>query len=362
MSPGGATIRRVDAALPLSPAQRRTLEGLIGTGDRPVFPADLVPRIRRRLEEAVRAAAPPEPIWLGKSNLADLDRCPGLFDAVRAGERGPFAFSDRFAAGRLAHKAIELEVAGRAERDPHELAEASVERLLEDPAFAAYWQELDELRRDEVLMEAAKTLELFRSTMPPLRLLRRRLAPCTEWPVRVELADGALVLAGTLDLVLGRPTEDDPTRAARLAIDLKTGRAWPEHAEDMRFYALLLALRFGVPIGEIHRQLRGISSDRAIGFGANKVLSVPDAIAQAIELHEREKLGIQQDLWGGAEPVAPEQAAAAAPSVAPASVSEALPGYDPATSSFGTCPECQSQLEFAEGCAKCHVCGYSECS
>ncbi|MEX2422102.1 MAG: hypothetical protein WD670_09830, partial [Actinomycetota bacterium] len=24
-------------------------------------------------------------------------------------------------------------------------------------------------------------------------------------------------------------------------------RAWPEHAEDMRFYALLLALRFGVP-------------------------------------------------------------------------------------------------------------------
>jgi hypothetical protein len=247
MSPGGATIRRVDAALPLSPAQRRTLEGLIGTGDRPVFPADLVPRIRRRLEEAVRAAAPPEPIWLGKSNLADLDRCPGLFDAVRAGERGPFAFSDRFAAGRLAHKAIELEVAGRAERDPHELAEASVERLLEDPAFAAYWEELDELRRDEVLMEAAKTLELFRSTMPPLRLLRRRLAPCTEWPVRVELADGALVLAGTLDLVLGRPTEDDPIRAARLAIDLKTGRAWPEHAEDMRFYALLLALRFGVP-------------------------------------------------------------------------------------------------------------------
>ena len=36
-------------------------------------------------------------------------------------------------------------------------------------------------------------------------------------------------------------------RATRLAIDLKTGRAWPEHAEDMRFYALVLALRFGVP-------------------------------------------------------------------------------------------------------------------
>ncbi len=36
-------------------------------------------------------------------------------------------------------------------------------------------------------------------------------------------------------------------RATRLAIDLKTGNAYPEFAEDMRFYALLLTLRFGVP-------------------------------------------------------------------------------------------------------------------
>ena len=28
---------------------------------------------------------------------------------------------------------------------------------------------------------------------------------------------------------------------------------------------------------------------------------------------------------------------------------------------MGTCPDCGSQLEFAEGCVKCHVCGYSEC-
>ena len=27
----------------------------------------------------------------------------------------------------------------------------------------------------------------------------------------------------------------------------------------------------------------------------------------------------------------------------------------------GACPDCGSQLEFAEGCVKCHVCGYSEC-
>jgi ribonucleoside-diphosphate reductase alpha chain len=32
-----------------------------------------------------------------------------------------------------------------------------------------------------------------------------------------------------------------------------------------------------------------------------------------------------------------------------------------AQSYLGTCPDCGSGMEFAEGCAKCHVCGFSEC-
>ena len=32
-----------------------------------------------------------------------------------------------------------------------------------------------------------------------------------------------------------------------------------------------------------------------------------------------------------------------------------------ALSFIGTCPDCGSSLEFAEGCVKCHACGYSEC-
>ena len=240
-------MRRMQATAELTPAQRRTLEGLIGTDERPAFAVDAVLRLRDRIEEAARAFEPPEPLWLGKSNLSDLQRCPGLFDAVRAGERAPFSFTARTAAGRLAHKAIELEVAGREERDPHDLVDQAAQRLTEDGAFSAYWGGLDTLRRDEDLMAAAKTLELFRSTMPPLRRMRRQLAPSTEWHVRVELLGGTVVLSGQLDLVLGSGSSDGTARATRLAIDLKTGRAWPEHAEDMRFYALLLALRFGVP-------------------------------------------------------------------------------------------------------------------
>lgn len=120
-----------------------------------------------------------------------------------------------------------------------------------------------------------------------------------------------------------------------------------------------LALRFGIPVSEVYQQLRGISSDRAIGFGQNKVLSVPDAIAQAIELRELEKAGVQQELI-------PEFASSGDPenSAAVADTQPLIPGlsdYDPSETFIGTCPDCQSQLEMAEGCMKCHVCGFSEC-
>lgn len=115
-----------------------------------------------------------------------------------------------------------------------------------------------------------------------------------------------------------------------------------------------LALRFGIPISEVHTQLRGISSDKAIGFGENKVLSVPDAIAQAIGMREIEKAGVQQELI-------PDESAGEAAVVAAQPALDLGLAYDPGESFIGTCPDCSSQLEFAEGCMKCHVCGYSEC-
>jgi hypothetical protein len=55
-----------------------------------------------------------------------------------------------------------------------------------------------------------------------------------------------------------------------------------------------------IPRREVWRQLRGISSDRVIGLGPNKVLSVPDAVGIAIERWMLEKNGIQQELLPGA--------------------------------------------------------------
>ncbi|MDP9296173.1 MAG: PD-(D/E)XK nuclease family protein [Actinomycetota bacterium] len=231
----------------LTTVQRRTLESLIGTAERPSFPLSLAERIRDRIEDAVRTLDLSETLWLGKSNLTDLGRCEGFFQSVLAGERTPFEHSPKTAAGKLFHKSIELEVSSREELPSRELAGRAVERLEDDAQFTTFWAGLEGLHHDELIVDAAKIVDLFRSSFPPLRPYRRELAPVPEARLRAELLGGALVLSGQIDLLIGAPSSE-PGRATRLAIDLKSsGRGWPEYPEDMRFYALLMTLRFGVP-------------------------------------------------------------------------------------------------------------------
>lgn len=93
-----------------------------------------------------------------------------------------------------------------------------------------------------------------------------------------------------------------------------------------------LILRHGISIEEVRDQLRGISCDRAVGFGPNKVLSGPDAIAQCVDRYLSTRGGEEHR----AAPIEPDVLA--------------------------TCPDCgSSHLAFEEGCMKCHVCGYSAC-
>src|SRR5687767_4647047 len=91
-------------------------------------------------------------------------------------------------------------------------------------------------------------------------------------------------------------TEDDRGQPFEVFVTLgKAGGSAMADAEAMG-RLISLALRSGIPLMEVHRQLRGISSERAVGLGPNKVLSVPDAIGIALERWWREKQGVQQDL------------------------------------------------------------------
>jgi ribonucleoside-diphosphate reductase alpha chain len=166
-------------------------------------------------------------------------------------------------------------------------------------------------------------------------------------------------------------TEDDRGQPFEVFINLgKAGGAAMADAEAMG-RMISLALRSGIPLPEIHRQLRGIASDRAIGLGPNKVLSVPDAIGIVLERWWREKQqGIQQDLLGAQprnEVPAREQISTPSPASSPVVGGAGEQGQWAMElglrneAFIGTCPDCGSSLEFAEGCVKCQVCGFSEC-
>lgn len=118
---------------------------------------------------------------------------------------------------------------------------------------------------------------------------------------------------------------------------------------------------------ELAHQLSGIGGRRWVGFGHNKILSLPDAVSIALCLHYGFK--INGNLTVGASLYEAESAVEAKPS-------QAFPGnHDPIADSVSykvaskeelrvgdICPTCgASALVYEEGCSKCHSCGYSEC-
>ena len=132
-----------------------------------------------------------------------------------------------------------------------------------------------------------------------------------------------------------------------------------------------LALRSGIPITAIKGQLRGISCDRAVGVGPQKVLSAPDAIAQALEHYLAEKEGVQEEMLlpvsagggGGGASGDSGGGEAGAGGAAGSPMSGGMTQYvDPSHAALGVCPSCgSSHIAFEEGCMKCYVCGFSEC-
>jgi ribonucleoside-diphosphate reductase alpha chain len=219
----------------------------------------------------------------------------------------------------------------------------------------------------EARLQAAEALARSAKLEREMVRLREELSQAEHQVVRRQKRKRPDVLRGTtrkmtspLGDVLVTINEDEDCHAFEVIATL--GKAGSVAGADVEAIGRLisLALRFGIPVQDVYTQLRGISSDRAVGFGANKVHSVPDAIAQAIGLREREKAGIQQELIPEAV-LGTENPADTV--MLPRNIIEPQLSlhYHDGETFMGTCPDCKSQLEFAEGCMKCHVCGYSEC-
>ncbi len=162
-------------------------------------------------------------------------------------------------------------------------------------------------------------------------------------------------------------TEDDKGQPFEVFMSLgKAGGAAMADAEAIG-RLISLALRSGIPLRRSIVSCAASRSDRAIGLGPNKVMSVPDAIGLALE----EWLPTSRECSRSCSRIAlraigsADCCARADHGEWPARESEAddvrVRERRRDESFIGTCPDCGSQLEFAEGCVKCHVCGFSEC-
>ncbi len=106
---------------------------------------------------------------------------------------------------------------------------------------------------------------------------------------------------------------------------------------------------------EIMEQLMGIGGSRSVGFGQQKVRSLPDAVAKAIGMHFG-LIGFKQSQSDQVNPVKP--------AVQETFISEGnghtqVPLFQ---KKADLCPKCgEAALVFEEGCKKCYGCGYSEC-
>jgi ribonucleoside-diphosphate reductase alpha chain len=133
---------------------------------------------------------------------------------------------------------------------------------------------------------------------------------------------------------------------------INTSKAGSETAAVSEAIGRLISytLRLASPIKardrlrEIVRQLVGIGGGRSLGFGPNRVRSLPDGVGQVLAEYLRVKDGLSDGPG--------EQAVAGNGGHS----HTALPRIG------DLCPECgEAAVVNEEGCRKCYACGYSEC-
>lgn len=181
-----------------------------------------------------------------------------------------------------------------------------------------------------------------------------------ERPLKVEGATYRIPTPlGVSFITVNHDTEGNP-----FEVFITIGKAGSEVAAMAEALGRMISttLRFGNHLParerarEIMEQLRGIGGGRSVGFGPNKVRSLPDAVAKAIGLHFGFSLH-------PSEQAGAVMAAYSAPPEGGVNLSDPTPAPAGFTHKHADiCPSCGAMaLVFEEGCSKCHACGHSEC-
>jgi len=217
---------------------------------RPRFNPSLATDLRRELEEAITpligessagVARVGAPLWVTKGVLSQVHACEAHHLEQ---QREPFAWNAGNARGTVAHRALELTLSSRDDAAPLELVERALDSLgADDPrgVLRPWLAEATPVEVADLRAGANDAVSKFMECWPPLKA---SWTPRTETRIGADLCEARVVLRGKVDLVLGQARGDE---ARGLVVDLKTGRAYSSHLDDLRYYALVQTLRVGVP-------------------------------------------------------------------------------------------------------------------
>ncbi len=224
---------------PLTPTQRRTLDALRRSGEPVVFSADLVAELRETMHEALTTFADRlggDTLFVTKHTLATVHTCEANFL-----DPTPFEWTPSSARGQVAHRAIQLLLNWRGEPTPRDVVDEAVARLADEERELGRWiAALGPADEADLRGLSVERVTKFVECFPPLDW---RSHPQTEAAAQFPV-DGAVLLRARVDLVLGRPQDNE---SRKVIIDLKTGRVAARHREDLRFYALVETLVRDVP-------------------------------------------------------------------------------------------------------------------
>ncbi len=198
----------------------------------------------------------------------------------------------------------------------------------------------DGSRQEQVLTVGTQTAETAKETGDePINGIWGRIRPIERPPTLEGFTTAKETPVGKLFLTMntfkGHPVE----------LFAQIGKAGSDVAAFTEAVARMIsiALRSGIDPQEIADQLVGIGGSRSIGFGPNRIRSVPDAIGQFVDEYVNR---VSEEQGGTAGASSPRQ-----------DELPLLPGKR-----FSLCPSCGTwNLVHIEGCLKCLACDYSEC-
>ena len=149
----------------------------------------------------------------------------------------------------------------------------------------------------------------------------------------------------------------DPVKGVEREVFAQLGRGGDIANSDLEAICRLtsLFLRCGGAIEDVVDQLDGIGSSLSVPSRAGRIMSLADGLAKAIQkyLFLKDKVGIAQLLLGEFD---------MAPLEASLDEGKKRPPRNRASEAFRIkCPECNGELNFAEGCVACKACGFSQC-